>query len=92
MLPRLPSIAQNTLSTSWAMPMHSGLWWSMSRWLPSCAPGGNSWPTRAKTSRSAGHSDGPMKSSGFWGPTFHSLRDSWQVAKLPLSPNAADET
>jgi hypothetical protein len=74
------------------MPMHSGLWCSMSRWLPSTRVGGNAWLTLAKMSRSAGHSAGPMKSSGACGPTFHSLRDSWQLAKLPLSPNAADDT
>jgi hypothetical protein len=49
------------------------------------APGGNAWLTSAKRSRSAGHSAGPMKSSGACGPTFHSLRDSWQVANAVVA-------
>ena len=65
----------NSPTASWT---RSGLWRGNRSATPRPRPSatGNSWPTLAKTSRSPGHSVGPMKSSGACGPTFHSSRDS----------------
>ena len=68
--------------------MQSGLWWSMSRWLPFMPRMASSrvWPTTAKTSRSDDHRVGPMKSR-VRGSGSPSLRLSWQVANVLSTPN-----